>query len=375
MTNEEMKAANEALERSNQIEKMRRETQEKKIVLEHVKVKHQFEQAQQAKKEIDIAQKTDFATMSPDYILSIQQENQDYINAARGGMSFINDAFKGIVPFFRKNLILIGGKTGEGKSTTVANIAYSTICQRDPVTGKFRRALIITNEERSSDVYNRITCLHLGWPYTNHDKITPERQKILNDHILHWTKNKLINVIDSNYNGNTSVTTTIEGIRDIFESLLASDEKYDVIIIDYYQKISTSKNNLYMRDIEVQAALAHMLDNYKNLYPAPIILMAQVKPPDKEETPFEIRIKGRKVITDPATVIIEMIANRERRTTGWKIHKSRFNEFIGHTLVTGYDKGKYVIYDNAFQAKVNSLLEKQSYGNLDKLTGKDDSDE
>jgi hypothetical protein len=272
------------------------------------------------------------------------------------------------MPFFRKNIILVGGKTGEGKSTAVANIVFNVISQSNPKTGKPRRCLVITNEEKSEDVYNRITSLIKGWSYGNHDRITDGMLEEFDRMIPILAENGMLTVIDQDYNGAVGLTTSIEGIKSIFDNLIAKKEYYDVVLIDYWQNIKECKSNLKLNEYETQRNLAALLDNYKNIYPAPIVVMAQVKPPsEKNPEPFEIRIKGSKAITTVATVMVEIVTERKQLRTKWCFHKNRFNEGVGSELMTGFDKGRYVLYDDEFKLKVADRIAKSDGEMLDKI--------
>lgn len=351
------------------------ELDKKEAVVKENRINSQFERIEQNKKELEIIQNSKFGDLSEEEINDIVLDNDEYFAGARTPMIFINRDFKKVVPFFRKNLILIGGKTGEGKSTTVANIVYQTVRQINPITGKRRRVMVITNEEKRADVYNRITCLHKGLAYTNHDEYSKEQSEEFSKMIRVWARNG-VTVVDDTHGGSTGMTTTIEGIETIFSNMIRDGEWYDVIIIDYYQNIKASKKDIMLDEYKVQAKLAAMLDKYKNLYPAPIVIMAQVVPnKEGEDTPFEYRIKGRKVITDPATMIIELRAEREHRRTEWKVWKSRFTASVGQAFHTGFDKGHYVVYDNDFMRKV--LIDKENaqkakvFREMDKASGAD----
>lgn len=347
------------------------ELDRKKAVIEENRITVQHARIEQSKKDLELIKNSTFGPLSNSEIDKLVKNNDEYIEGARHAMLFVNEEFRNVVPFFRKNLILIGGKTGEGKSTTVANIILETIRQVNPLTGKKRRVLVLSNEEKPEDVYNRVTCLIKGWSYVNHDKFTDEMVLTFRKYIPLLAKDGLLTVIDNSYGGVMGMTTTIEGIKTIFDNLIRDGEYYDVIIIDYYQKINMSKEDPTMADWQVQAKLADMLDNYKNVYPAPIVVMAQVKPPGEDNSPFEHRIKGRKVITDPATLIMEMVAEREHLRTKWVVHKSRFTGSVGADFYTGFDQGRFVEYDNEFMAKVLKIKEDRQKAAFNKASGAD----
>lgn len=348
-----------------ELDKRKKELQGKELILKERRVDNDLEKLQKNDKDLAIAQTTKYGGLTKEQIEKLQKENLEYFEASRNSIMFINDSFENIVPFFRKNLILIGGKTGEGKSTTVANIVATTMKKISPITGKRCRVLVLTNEEKSEDVYNRITCFAKGWHYTNHNKFTNEQVQVF-DKYLPILANGWLTVVDDNFGstpGNqiSGVTTSIEGIQAIFDGLIRDGDYYDVIVIDYYQNVSKSKKNSGLANWQVQEQFASMLDQYKNIYPAPIVLMAQVSPPNEDNTiPFKVRIEGRKSILNVSTCCIEMIADRENRCTEWIVHKSRFNEFVGASFTTGYDKGRFVNHTEEFKAQVRAFKETKS---------------
>lgn len=352
-----------------ELESLKNDTAAKKAVIDNKRVNQTLEKIKQDEKDHALIKSANFGSLSQEEILDIQRANDEYIEAAQKPMEFIVDkVFENVVPFFRKNFILIGGKTGEGKSTTVANIAFSVLKQRNKQTNQLCRVLVITNEERAEDFYNRVTALIKGWHYTNHSKFTKEQIDTFHEYIPKLARNLV--VIDNNKNGSTGATTSIEGIEAIFDNLLATKTYYDAVIIDYYQNITHSKSNPYASENEVQAKLARAMDRYKNLYPAPIVMMAQVNPPDKDDkVPFQYRIKGRKIIMDPATLVMEMAADRKNLRTQWTVWKSRFTEAVGQQFYTGYKFGKYVEYTNEFAEEVQRMAYKKADEAINKTIG------
>lgn len=356
---------NKNMEKVAELEALKTDTAAKKAVLDNKRVSSQLEQIQQNERDMEIAKNSNFGAMTTDQIREIQKNNDEYMEAAKHAMTFIDPLFDNKVPFFRKNFILVGARTGEGKSTAVANIAHTLLQEKNPALGRKRRILVLTNEERAEDFYNRITALLCGWHYTNHSKFTQEQRDMFHKMIPLLAKDGRLTVIDNNHNGSHGVTTSIEGIATVFDNLIANEEWYDVILIDYYQNIIHSQKYPHWSENEVQAKLSRMMDKYKNVYPAPIVMFAQINPPDKDDKiPFQHRIKGRKIIMDPSTFAVEMIRDTKLQMTKWVVHKSRFTEAIGTEMKTGYDKGKFVKYDSAFATKVQAAAYKREADRL-----------
>lgn len=364
------------LEEDKKKEARKEALQEQKLILEEARTRQALEKHLQTERELQAAKGISFTVPTNDYLVQLQQEIDDYLIAAKNPMTFMfpstkdYQGFDKMVPWFRKNLIFIGAKTGEGKSTAIANIILGTISHPDPITGRPRRVLVLTNEEKAEDVYNRVTCLIKGWAYVNHNQFTDEQRKIFKEYMAKLMALGLV-VVDNGYGGVPGNTTTIEGVRNVFERIHADPIKFDAILIDYYQNVRSSKLNPRMNQFEVQEEFANLCDRYKNLYPAPILVVGQVKPPDAQDTPFEVRVKGSKEISVKATVTIEMMADRKMRRTAWHCHKGRFTESVGQSFFTGYDKGRFVPYTPEFQTKALQLKEKQEANKWNKKSAED----
>ncbi len=344
-----LKKVNEAAD----LETLKQQTAAKKLELDSKIINSKLATLKQHERDLEIARNSKYGALSPEEIAQIVRDNDEYMESSRNPMTFICDSFDEIVPFFRKNVILIGAKTGEGKSTAVANLAFACLIGKDKATGRSYRTLVITNEEKREDFYNRITSLVRGWHYTNHSKFTIEQRKEFSKMIPILASSGRLTVVDNNHGGSHGVTTTIEGIETMFNSLLENKEYYDVIIIDYYQNIISSKLNPGLDQYKVQEKFSKLVDDFKNNYPAPIVVMAQLKSQrEKSEEPFQIRIMGSKSIMVPVTLAMEMVIDRKNLRTKWVVHKSRYTEGMGKDFFTGYEKGKFVPYTNEFAEKV-----------------------
>lgn len=344
------------------IEKKKIELQAKKNLLDERRYDSELEKITKADKDLEIARGTNFGALGPEQISKLKKDMREYVEAAKDGMVFINKVFNGMVPFFRKNLIVVGARTGGGKSTAVANIVYETIRQRNKKTGQRRKVLVITNEEKAEDFYSRIVSLAKNYHYVNHDKFTDEMTAEFEAGIEALASNGTVTVVDDSFNGTSGLTKTLEGIKTIFTNLIRDKIYYDAVIFDYYQNVTTSTDNPKLDQYKVQELLSHMLDDMKNHYPAPIVVFAQSKVDDKDNTiPFDIRLKGAKLLSDKATLTIEMIPNVKDLCTEWVIHKSRFTEGLSGTgFITGYERGRFVEYDERFRMEVEKIKEKRA---------------
>jgi hypothetical protein len=329
---------NEALAKLNDESK---EIRQKADELWKDNINQQYDGLKERKQISDMAQNMNVDGMSVQKIEEAQADSKHYLENAKNCKVFINNDFKGKVSNFGKNIILIGAKSGQGKSTTTANLAYHDLIQGG-------RPLVITNEEAVSDVYNRVTCLIRGWNYVEHEFITAEQAQIFNDMMPKLAQR--MTVIDDNYCMKYGSTTTLEGITTIFDKLLTSTTKYTSIILDYYQNIDSSLNNPSMENYKVQENFVQYIDQFKNKYMAPVIVLSQQK--EGKDLPFKEAIEGRKIIYNKATCVVELVAERDLWRSGWKIHKSRFSKAIGQTIYTGFEKGKYTPYTAEFRNKV-----------------------
>ena len=338
----------------------RREALSKKdLVLREHKVDLELNTLTKNQSELEQAKSVGFGRMTAESIENLVISNDEYMEAAKNAMRFINEEFDGAVPYFRKNLIVIGGDTGDGKSTTVANVVFNTIAGQNPATGKSCRVLVLSNEEAPEDFYNRITCFIKGWKYANHDQFTDEQRQTFKEYIPILAKDGRLTVIGDTYEGVPGWTTTVEGIETIFNNLIRDEVYYDAVIIDYYQNVNKSKVDPKLVNWQCQEKLCALLDQLKVKYPAPIIVMAQMKRlvGEDDTTPFNIRLKGSKELFTKATFVCELIPERKLLRSKWTVWKSRFTESVGNSIYTGFDKGKYVPWSIAFQEKVAKLVE------------------
>jgi len=309
------------------------------------KLDSQYRMMEQQKEMSKRARNADFNFDVEKYVNETVDHNTQYLDSAREeSMNFINDSFDGIVPFMPNQVILIGARTGKGKSTSTANIAWKCLLDN-------KRVLILSNEERRADVYNRVTALIKDKSYSDHRNMTPEDRDMYNEHIK-ILANKGMIVIDDEHTKSTGGMSVLETMCGYLEN--ATDEgNFDVILIDYAQKVNQSSEMADAPTWQVQEKFYYYIENVsKKKKCPPIVLMGQLKPDSKEGLAYEDRFEGRKTITKPATCIMEARPNYEARATDFITHKTRWSEHNGATITVGFSKGKYVIYDEKFKQEV-----------------------
>jgi len=343
---EAVKKFQEALEKDQayekELNKKKKEVQEKRLLVDEFKLTNELERITQNKSDMAKAKNVNVGIMSEEEIADTQAKNRAYLEGAKNGMLFLNESFRKYIPLWAGNIVLIGARTGSGKSSAAANLILTTMTQKHPETGENRKILTISCEETPLQVYNRLTCLVKGYDYSDQDTYTDQQKQDLVDFSGKWPRLG-ISVIGEDGRGRTD---SVEGIRSIFEALVSSGTQYDLIIIDYIQKIINSKSNPSAKPYDVLKEVMSVLDHYKNIYPACIVVMSQLssqKSGDPEnELDFQDRLRGSRDIITPCTVAMEMVPDFQKLKTRWHIRKNRYKgSVVGGYIDTAYDKGRF----------------------------------
>lgn len=331
------------------------------------KISHEYEKivrGEAAKKDLE---KLSLFEVNEKYIENLKEKTRQKFEYAKKKIRILPDVpeFSDAVPFYGGEMILVGAKTGSGKTTFSVNVAYGLLLQN-------KKVLVITNEESAYDTINRIAALFIAKRYGSFDKLDDATKEKFME-LLPKIAQK-VHVIDADFAVNNglynlpNLTNTIEGLRFIADKLLHelnNGNVFDAIIIDYYQKFNMSIQYPDKDVYECQAIAAEIIEELRQKYPAPIVVMTQLEPLDNENKPFEKRIQGRKVIANFATCIVELRIDRENRKTEFVFHKYRNGDFPSNKLFVGWVNGKFVRYDSAFMEKIRA----EKMNNLKKITG------
>lgn len=322
---------------------------QQELFINDVQTRHQ--QMQIRKEEEEKLSKIDLSVHNTQYYEQIAKDSKEHLTSIRHSGVFLDDAFRDSVSFFGKNLILVMATTGDGKTTLSANLGHGALRQG-------QRVLMITNEENVQDMYNRVTCFFRGWTYNNHKDFTDDQINHFSEMIIKLSKK--MTVVDDNYNGATGVTTTLEGVQAILESTLKPGNEFDVIIVDYYQNITRSNKMPQLDQYTVQDMFSKWLKQFIKRSPAPVVVLAQRKPRLKEQRDYKEALEGRKSIANDATIVIEIQAERDLYRTAFTIRKTRFPDSLNKTIYMGFERGRYVSYNEEFKQKALEIKEAQA---------------
>ncbi|OQW54941.1 MAG: hypothetical protein A4S09_17305 [Proteobacteria bacterium SG_bin7] len=353
---ESVAAAAEFENRKQAVQKVELEVREKKSRVDLVKYQQQHEDILKSDAERKAAQSLNLDQPQDAYFLDAMTDHQKYLESAKYRLRCMLPCFDNTIPLFAKNLLLFGAKTGEGKSSTAAQIIYSVLNQNNPATDKPCRALVLTNEETMGEVYTRIAFHYKKWPYTRLDAISEDQRKEVERFQTEMWESKRLVVIDNAFPNIRQPTTSLEGLEHFLESLVRNKNDFDLIVIDYFQKISSSTANRSANSTDVFTRVCDMLDDYRKRLNCPIVIFAQLYPSNSDKTNFEDRIKGRKKILETATFAAEIEPDRDDYKTYFRIHKNRLVQgTVGTTVTVGFDRetGMYVTCDIPFQQKAS----------------------
>lgn len=303
---------------------------EKEQEMKKANIDSRYERHLLAQSQISKASHLDLSTMPSDYFKNLDEQ---YIRAKeeyKKSLPFITPNLTKLVPLYYPNLILVGALTGSGKTTASANIVHRLLQDK-------KKVLIISNEELVLDIYTRIACLDLDLNINDRLTFTEEQHSLIRSKIPEI--GEYVRVVDSEYDSNCDLTSSIEGMRILFEHV-SKEKIWDCIIIDYYQKVTKSQYSNPTVHHNILQEFTLLLDKFYKVCHAPVIVMCQLHPSKTDDTGFESRIKLGKSIVVSSTFAVEIESDKANFETKWTCHKGRWGN-QGTKVVTTWSKGKF----------------------------------
>jgi archaellum biogenesis ATPase FlaH len=303
---------------------------EKEEELKNARVNSSYESFLLAKENISKAQNLNLRSVPDGYFEKLDIQYEKARDEYKSSLPFITSKLTKLVPLYYPNLILVGALTGSGKTTASANIVHQLLKDK-------KKVLIISNEELVLDVYTRIACLDLDLNINERLNFTDEQHQLVRSKIPEI--GEYVRVVDSEYDSNHNLTSSIEGMRILFEHI--SEEKcWDCIIIDYYQKVTKSQYSDSTAHHFVLQEFTLLLDKFYKICHAPVIVMCQLHPSKADDAGFESRIKLGKSILVSSTFALEIESDKTNLETKWICHKGRWGSH-GIKVTTIWSKGKF----------------------------------
>lgn len=262
--------------------------------------------------------------------------NQELVERAmRSKIPFIDPALVGEFKL-TQGLILIGGVSGRGKSTTNANILAGFV--KSQPNGK---AMVITNEESTGEVYDRVACVLLEYNFREYRNREMPRRKI--EDVQNCAKDLMGQILVEDGSGVYDMTCT-----DDLKAALAYVAEADVQLasIDYFQTANWSRSKPDLAPVQVSKDLGFWMKDYGRKVPKPVIMYVQLKE-SSEESEFKERVENDRTIFNHCFMAVEVVPDFETRISKFHFVKDRFGDSQGKTLEMRYEGGRFVLNEGA----------------------------
>lgn len=256
--------------------------------------------------------------------LKSQREKRKIAQMKR--LPFLDPIFDKVGMFLEPGLILIGNRSGGGKSTCVSNLVAEVLRRSN------EKVLIITAEVDSEDYYSSVAANLLGINFFSYRKgaVDPlDAQKI---------EDKSESIVDRlNVIGHAQ-NSDIQSPKSVIQVMTeAIDNNYGLIVIDYYQRINSSD----LDTIPTIKRFGGALNKFCSENMVPVVAMVQMKPfnerfPDE----FSQRIQQDLHVFNHAHLAFDMKTNSESNTVDFTIEKSRFSQFVQKEITLTYKDGR-----------------------------------
>lgn len=268
---------------------------------------------------------------------SLEERRKQYLDARttrtaikQSRIPFINRNF---LPDFwlSQGLIVVGAESGKAKSTTCSNVLYGFLSSTPNKT-----AIIISNEEATDAVYERTACIALKINYTDffRGNLNSNQEHKIRDYVIEEIIPRVEVIEDGSYD-----MSYLEDVQSVLDT--AAIQRVGIVLIDYLQIITQSRNNSQWEPYQISKALGLYLKNYGKSNGIPVVCFAQLHSTSRGPTMAE-RIQNDKTFYNHGFACIEIVPDFETLTTTFKIHKDRFFGHTGKEIVANFNGGSYI---------------------------------
>lgn len=265
---------------------------------------------------------------------SIVAKTKLWREALKNRVPFVTPALDGTF-MLTPGMTVVGGVTKAGKSTIVANLAPAIIRAFPD-----KKIFLISNEDDDHKVSARIACAACGVSVRDYlmfpGKIDPRKLEEV-EQTMAWVATRVTVASVPDYD-----VTNKEAVQDL---LLEAKESglYSVLMLDYYQIVSSSKNRNLNSAVAVAKEFGLWLKGFVKDIAIPLIVFAQLKPvsPDDKNPPvFSQRVQGDTWLANHAQVSLEI-----RREHGGPTGAAPVTELYCHLSRHGDQLGKLATFE------------------------------
>lgn len=258
------------------------------------------------------------------------QDQKDRGEALRRKLPFLSPNF---LPYFylTNGLILVGAKTGQSKSTTAANIVAGFLKSNED-----KQAIVVSNEEKSDAVLQRIACVLTEVSYIDYFRghVTPDERVRVEETVAYVLGRVAVVSEADTYN-----MGYLEDVLAVLEG--AVTENVGIIVIDYLQTITASREDSSLDTFRVLKKLGTALKDYGRKYALPVVVLAQLKNSEMGMD-FASRVQNDKHMANHAFICIEVRPDFQAKETEFIIHKDRFWGHTGKKVRAAFVGGRHV---------------------------------
>lgn len=269
-----------------------------------------------------------------------EQDIQILENAIQNRLFCVTPKLTDLVPLLGVELILIGAKSGAGKSSTVTALTV-------PLIEQGKRVLILSNEERGSDFLMRIASIRKGINVNDRNIWTTDTFKEIRTEVNTLTEMENLMIVD-NYVPGADLSsgreiepldlTNLDQLKTILESVERDGMKFDLMILDYISKVGTSDEK--ENEWQVLYKAIKFIEEWGKRNATPSVVFTQLKEVEQgTDQSFKARLPGSKRMYDAVTNAIEIQTDYDTSESIWVCHKLRYGLKFRHILK--FHKGKY----------------------------------
>lgn len=267
----------------------------------------------QARYDADEAERKDFETYRQPFLFPDFSPNSDF--------------------YLGPGLNLIGAKSGQGKTTALANILAGFINYKPDTT-----AVVILNEEKGGTLLQRTACVLLGKSFAkffHKGMFSREEDEVRN--LARELVNRIVVVDSEPYDANC-----LEDIKTIVTG--APSAGAALVMLDYFQNVNYSRENPAMESWKVLKDLGSFFKEYGRRQKVPIGAFVQLRN-ESDSKEFKDRVENDKHVFNHSANSVEIKPDKETGMTEFIVWKQRFAYEQHYKVVLKYEGGRYLKQD------------------------------